>query len=464
MLRLTPFLAGPAGSCRWPASVERRSVRGLSGLAYRTKRSPAFIALALAYAGMLVGCSQQNEYKPPPDPTVKVSRPVQQTVTNYLEETGTTEAVQQVKIRARVTGFLEEVKFEDGEVVEEGDELYVIEPRPFLAKVSAAKAKKAQSEAALKLAQADLARAEGLYAKKVIATAEYDLAVAKKEAAEAQVEADAAAIEQADIDLSYTKVTAPFTGRVERTLVKRGNLVDGNAATHLTTVIQYDPIYANFNISERELLELRERAPRREKAELSEEEKKEIDFYLQRDNDEGFPFKGHFSYADLGVDQSTGTFMVRGVFPNPDYDIVPGLFVRIRVPIGVQENALLVPERAVGADQAGRFVLIVNSENTVERRDVTLGTKVKEMVVINQGLQADEWVVIEGVQRARPGANVQREEIKLPAPEQEHPTEEATRRSASSDSSDDTRGQTETREDARAEDENSTTAGDQANS
>lgn len=254
---------------------------------------------------LITGC-RKNEYQPPPPPTVSVAQPIRQAVTNYLEETGTTEAVERVEVRT------------------------------------------------------------------------------------------------------------PIAGRVGKTLIKAGNLVDGNEATHLTTVIQYDPIYANFNISERSLLRLMEQSPRRGTKEIK---KGDVKILLRRAGDTGFPFEGHLDYADLAVDQSTGTYMIRGIFPNPDLAIVPGLFVRVRIPIGVQEAALLIPERAIGSDQAGKYVFVVNSENRVERRDIVVGVKYTNMVVVEEGLDGEDWVITDGVQRSRPGAEVAPRRKKLAMPE-----------------------------------------------
>ena len=244
------------------------------------------------------------------------------------------------------------------------------------------------------------------------ATAETRVVQARSEynAALAAVDASRAALDRAELNLQYTDVTTPIAGRVERTLIKLGNLVGDNGATHLTTVVSYDPIHAYFNISERNLLRamVKSEDKPRERREIHE-----VPAFLQRAVDEGFPFEGNLDYADLGVQQSTGTFTLRAIFPNPDLTIVPGLFVRIRIPIGTIENAVLIPERSVGADQAGRFVMIVVEENLAERRNVELGTKFEEMVVITDGLSGAETVVIDGIQRARPGTRVTPQETEL---------------------------------------------------
>lgn len=362
---------------------------------------------------LIAGCTEKNVYQEPPPTNVKVASPVVQTVTIYLEETASTEAVARVAVRARVEGFLKSVNFEPGNMVKEGDLLYEIEPELYEARFESAEAELLARKARLMEAENDKTRQERIRAQNPGATSEATVVAAQAEfqAAEAAVMQAEAQLKQAKIDLNYTRVVSPINGRVGKTLVKPGNLVgSGGMATELTTVLQYDPIYANFNISERELLELRSTAEDSSTGEINREE---LRIGLSRENDPGFPFQGRFDYADLTVDQSTGTFMIRGIFPNPDRRIIPGLFVTVRLPIGTQENALLIPERAVAVDQAGRFLLAVNSENEVERRNVTVGMKVGEFVVIEQGLQGEDVVIIDGLQRSRPGAKVTPERIEL---------------------------------------------------
>ncbi|HUT95108.1 MAG TPA: efflux RND transporter periplasmic adaptor subunit [Thermoguttaceae bacterium] len=385
---------------------------------HQTGSKRAFVPFFGICAAVFTGCAQQAELPQREPPTAKVSRPLEQTVTEYLEETGTTEAVGRVDVRARVTGFLEQVNFEAGVEVRKGDVLYVIEQRPFIAARKAAEATRDAQKVELDRAEIEYQRELKLKERNATADTDVVTARAERDAAVAAVAAAEAALDQAKLDEEYTEVKAPISGRVGKTLVKLGNLVEKTAATHLTTIVSYDPIYANFNISERALLKLRER--RRPGAD--EIDKQQVKVLLGRATDPGFPFEGHFDYADLAVDQSTGTYAIRGIFPNADLDIVPGLFVRIRVPIGQQEGALLVPELAMGADQAGRYVLVVNSQDEVERRAVTVGSKYRsgdpqfgDMVVVEEGLQAADRVIIVGLQRARPGGKVRPEPVELPA-------------------------------------------------
>ena len=237
---------------------------------------------------------------------------------------------------------------------------------------------------------------------------------ASMEVAKAQIKAAQCSWSCAELELSYTVVESPIDGRVGMTLVDKGNLVGKSLTTHLTTVIRYDPIYATFNISEPLMLELRKLAGAREKP-----EDRKIEFLMGLGSEEGYPYKGTLDYADLGVDSSSGTYSIRGVFPNPDLELIRGLFVRIRIPIGKRMGALLVPESAVGADQEGRYVLLVKSEegaSKVERRAVTLGAKRGGMRVVLTGLEANESVIVRGIQRVRPGINVQPEQVELELP------------------------------------------------
>lgn len=352
----------------------------------------------------IVGCSQPNAYVPPPPPSVTVARPLVRTVTNYLEETGTTEPVERVEIRARVQGYLQEVRFQDGQDVKQGDPLYLIQPREYEANVAAAKAAVQSMDVSLTRAEIEVERQQNLLKDNATAKSNVDTAIAERDGALAALDAAKARLDLAQQDLEYTAITAPFDGRVERTLIREGNLVGGSEETLLTTVIKYDPIFVYFNINERALLEATKTkdGESRERMDLTQ-----IKASLRRTLDKGFPFEGHLDYADLGVDQSTGTFTLRAIFPNPHLKLLPGLFVRIRVPLGTTENAVLLPERCVAADQAGRYVMIVDGDqNLVERRNVTLGARFGEMVVVIEGLDGSETVVIDGLQRARPGVEV----------------------------------------------------------
>ncbi len=410
-MRFVYCVGGKLESVCEAAAVAAEFLAGfLRGFVVQCRRLSTRSIVWLMATGLL-GCAPPNAYQPPPPPKVTVALPVRQTVTNFLEETGTTEPVGMVSIRARVVGFLEQIKFEAGAEVQAGDTLYVIQDREFRAKVNAAKADVEAQEAALNLAEIEYARQQKMVSEQATPQSRVDQARAARDAAVASLDAAKAALDRAELDLDYTQVKTPISGRVGKTLVKLGNLVGEGDATHLTTVVNYDPIYVNFSISERSLLQIARRDDRDPEARRV---LTEIKAFMRRVVDSGFPFVGHLDYADLGVDQNTGTFMIRAVFPNPDKEILPGLFVRVRVPLGEVENAIFVPERSVAADQTGRYVMVVGKDNVVERRDVELGSEFDHMVVITQGLNGDERVVIDGIQRSRPGAVVTPSETTLP--------------------------------------------------
>jgi RND family efflux transporter MFP subunit len=364
--------------------------------------------------------SQSNEFIEPPPPKVTVAKPLQQEVIDYLEFTGTTYAFEEVEVRARVAGFLQSMNFTPGTKVEKGDLLFVIDPREYQAELNAAKAEQSSAEAQLKRAGIEFKRAEKLFKQKAGAQTEVVKWRGQRDVARADVLRAKAKVEKTGLDLSYTKVTAPITGRVGRNLVDLGNLVGEGEPTLLTTVTRYDPMYAYFNLNERDLLKVR--AMSRKKAQekgldLAEDSEIETDIqvFLELANEEGYPHQGKLDFAESGVDKETGTLQLRGVFPNPSpaFVLIPGLFVSLRMPVDKRENALLVTERAIGSDQSGRFLLAVNSENMVEKRPIRMGQLVDGLRVIEEGLQPDESVVVNGLQRSRPGAKVDPEQTDM---------------------------------------------------
>ncbi len=387
-------------------------------------------------AALLVGCGSgvpDNSYQPPPPPEVTVAKPLQQTVTLFIEENGETEAVERAEVRARVRGFLEEIKFEPGQKVEKDDVLYVIQRNEYQAALNSAKAALAAAEAAVQVSQAqigvvevevtraefDFKRFKSLLEKEAATQAQYDEALAARDAAvatheaakanalAAQADRDKAAanLEQAQLDFDYTLVKSPISGRITKTEIKLGNLVDDGSL--MATVVDRDRIFANFNVSDRAVLRLQQAAREQAGGDKPDEDYRTMTAALRREIDDGFPFEGRLDYIDQeGVDQATGTFALRAGFDNPDDMILPGLFVRIRVPIGQLDNALLIPERGLAKDQRGPYVLIVDADNKVGRRSVTIGQTYENMVVIQEGIGPDDRVLLDGGQRARPGSVV----------------------------------------------------------
>lgn len=370
---------------------------------------------------MITACkSEQNKYVEPPPPKVTVAHPLQQEVIDYLEFTGTTRAYEDVEVRARVAGFLQSMHFSPGTRVEKGALLFEIDPKEYLAELHAAQAELSSANARLKRAQTELERSELLFKQK--AGAEKDVVKWRgdRDIARASVLRAKAQVEKAQLNLGYTKVTAPITGRVSRNYVDVGNLVGEGEPTLLTKVTLNDPMYVYFNLSELDLLRVSTMYRKRvEEKGLNPDEdpdsRAEINLWLGLANEEGFPHEGVADFAESSVDPGTGTLQLRGVFPNPGPapKLFPGLFARLRMPIDKRSNALLVTERAIGADQSGNYLLAVNSDNEVEKRTIRMGRLVDGLRVIEEGIQPGERIIVKGVQRARPGAKVDPDQIDM---------------------------------------------------
>ena len=375
----------------------------------------------LALLWTLAACeSKRNEFVEPPPPKVTVAQPVQQEVIEYLNFTGNTRAVEEVEIRARVAGFLQSMHFAPGTRVDLKDLLFVIDPREYQAEYNAAKAELTAAKAQHHRAVIEYERAKRVFDKGAGRETDVVTWQGERDVALAAIERAKAKLERANLNLSYTKVTSPISGRVSRNKVDIGNLVGEGEATLLTTVSRYDPMYAYFNLNENDLLRVmsmyRERITQKGiNPDTDPDSKAEIPIFLALANEEGYPHEGIVDFAESGVDATTGTMQIRGVFPNSGTVkvLIPGLFARLRLPIGKQENALLVTERAIGADQGGTYLLTVNNENKVEKRMIRQGQLVDGLRVIEEGLQPCEWVIVKGVQRARPGAKVDPEKIDM---------------------------------------------------
>jgi len=362
-------------------------------------------AFLLALVAPIAVACGSNEYIEPPPPAVTVARPEGRSVTDYLEFTGTTTAINTVEIRARIQGFLQEVTFEEGEPVEEGDVLFVIEPDEYQARVKRVQATLEVARTGKALAEATLARLEKAFETRAVSELDVLEARAMADAAGAQIDSARAELESAQLDLGYTRIQAPISGRVGRKQVDLGNLVGADEKTLLTTIVQYDPIYAYFDMNERDLLAILNIGEQRADGDLRKRSKTPVE--LGRANDEGYPFEGYVDFADQEVDATTGTFLMRGLFSNPDpIKLLPGLFVRLRIPLEIREGVLRVTDRAIGSGQGGSFLLVVDDEDVVQHRPVETGALVDGLRVIESGIDASEWVVVNGLLRARPGSKV----------------------------------------------------------
>jgi RND family efflux transporter MFP subunit len=349
-----------------------------------------------------------------------VAKALQQDVTDYLEFTGTARAFEEVEVRARVPGFLQSMNFTPGTRVEEGAVLFVIDPREYEAELNAAQAELKSAQVRLQRAETEYARVKKLYEQKAAAQTRVVQWQSDRDVAKADVIRATSRLERARLNLSYTKVTTPITGRVGRNLVDLGNLVGEGEPTLLTKITKYDHMYVYFNLNERDLLRILAvyRKDVKEKGIDTEKDSArsaEIPIHMGLANEDGYPHKGVLDFAESGVDPDTGTLQMRGVFSNPEQPpkLIPGLFARIRMPVESRANALLVTERAIGADQGGRYLLTVNSENVVEKHPIRMGQLIDGLLVIEEGLQADAWVVVNGLQRARPGAKVDPQQIDM---------------------------------------------------
>jgi RND family efflux transporter MFP subunit len=382
--------------------------------------NPVALLTILLSLALLAGCERANEYAPPPPPKVTVALPQVQEVTDYLEFTGTTAASEWAEVRARVSGILLSMHFEPGTWVEQGDLLFVIDPAEYQADLQAAEAELAAAEAQYNRAKIEYSRALKLFKEKAGAEAEVVKWRVERDVASAEILRAKAKVDRAQLNMGYTQVSAPIDGRVGRDQVEIGNLVGESEATVLTEITDSEPMYVYFNLNERDLLRVLDtyRAQLKEQgleANLERNQEPEIPLYLGLANEQGYPHEGRYDFAESSVDSETGTLQLRGVFQNPGNPpkLLPGLFTRIRMPLGKRPDMPLVAERAIGNDQRGVYVLVVNAENVVERRSVKTGQRIDGLIVIEEGLQADERVVVKGVQRSRPGRAVDPEQVEM---------------------------------------------------
>jgi RND family efflux transporter MFP subunit len=360
--------------------------------------------VAALMIGAVAGCAPKNQFVAPPPPQVTVAKPLEREVADALEFTGWTQATGEVDLRSRVNGYLEKVNFVDGAMVKEGDLLFVIEQQPFKTALAAATAEYQKAQAAQQLARTEYARTQSLVERNASTQAELDVSAAQLATAEANVAAADALVRKAKSDLKYTEIRAPLAGRIGRHMVDAGNLVQSEQ-TSLAKIENYDPIYAYFSVSESDLLRYVDLTVEGGSS-LQALEKDPPKLYLGLSNEEGFPREGRFDFSERSIDRQTGTALQRGVFENKDWNLVPGLFVRIKAPVGKARPRLLVEERAVSTDQRGDYLLVVGDKNVVEYRPVKLGIVSEGMRVVEDGVGPDDLIVVNGLQRARPGAPV----------------------------------------------------------
>jgi multidrug efflux system membrane fusion protein len=342
-----------------------------------------------------------------------VSQPVLREVIEWDEYTGRLEAAQSVDVRARVSGYLQSVHFTDGASVEKGVLLFVIDPRPYQAELNRAKAALEQAIAQSERARKDFARAQQLIKTRAISQEEFDTRAADQRQAEEAIQAARAAVEAARLNVEFTQVRAPISGRISREFVTVGNLINGGTAdsTLLTRIISLDPIYCYFDVDERSYLKY-SRLWREDNG--TDPREANVPVYLGLTDERGFPHRGDLDFIDNRLDPNTGTMIGRAVFPNPNQRLIPGLFARIRLPGSSQYEALLLPDEAIGTDQTQRFAFVVDDQHTVEYRRVVLGPMIDGLRVIRDGLNTADWVIVNGMQRVRAGAKVDPQRQALP--------------------------------------------------
>lgn len=377
----------------------------------RLRWSLSVLAMAIAIAGS-EGCKpRQAAFVPPPPPEVQVAHPLVRTLPQTLDFTGFTSGIQQVDVRAQVKGYLVSRSVTGGERVKQGDTLFVIDPRPFQATVDQAKADVAQNDAKLRLAGIKLERVQ--QSGTAVSKTELDQAVADRDAAQAALDLSKAKLKQAEIDLDWTNVRAPIGGRISVNVPSVGSMVGDNSNEVLCQIIDDTTIYVTFNVPESVVLTMRKQY---DYSRPGEDGRPPIPVYIGFSNDgENYPYAGHYDASDPGFDPNTGTTQVKAIFENPNGEISPGAFARIRSVTG-QETVTLVPDAAVSTDQVGRYVMTVNDKGIVERTGVEVGSVVGQMRKILSPLPQDAQVVVNGLQRARPGVNVKPTLITLPEP------------------------------------------------
>ena len=366
-----------------------------------TVKRPLTLLVLSGLLALQAGCKEQPKPQPPPPPKVTVAQPVQQTVTDSLDLTGNTQAIYTVQLVARVVGYLEKVLFQDGQRVKKGQPLFVIQQNTYQDNLRQAEAAILQYRAQLQWTESQLDRYSNLIQHNAAARSDVENWKFQRDTAVANLRAAEAQRDLAKLNLDYTLVTAPFDGRMDRRLVDPGNLVGSGGSTVLAQINQIDPLYVYFNISDLDLARLLKVT----RGIPGSTDGRKWPVHAGLPSEDGYPHQGYLDFAAINLTTTTGTLLMRGVLPNTDGKILPGLYTRVRVSLE-QRSAMLVPEVAVGHDQQGDYLLVVNDKNVVERRGVTTGPSVESRRVIATGLSGGEWVIVNGLLKAAPGRQV----------------------------------------------------------
>lgn len=389
----------------WPEEVAPR--RGLRGGTTLLLLLLAVAAATLGYRYWGFWQTSQPAPSAPPPPTVTVAKPLVKELVEWKDFTGQFQAVESVDVRARVSGYLESINFTDGQVIKKGDLLFVIEPKPYELALETAKAQQAQAEAQLDLAKAQLERTAQLKQKDYATQETYDERLSQVNIATASRDAAIAAVDQAKLNLDYTRVTAPIPGRASLHELSVGNLVIGGTtgtSALLTTLVSLDPIHLFFNVSEADGMTYKRLV---QKGEIPSARDNKVEVEGELIDESNWPLKGTIDFVDNQYDRSTGTIRVRAAFPNPNYFITPGQFGRVRVPMSQLHPALLVPDAAVVTDQSTKMLFTVMPDGIVAPKPVELGPVVDgNLRIIHSGIDANDQVIVNGLLRARPGQKV----------------------------------------------------------
>jgi multidrug efflux system membrane fusion protein len=383
----------------------------------QTRFSPWRAALGVILAALAAACDQggqpQGAQPKAAPPSVSVAQPVQREIVERDEYTGRFDATQTVEIRARVSGYLNDVRFKDGQEVKQGDLLFAIDPRPFERALEQARAELFAASTKVENANLDVARGQPLLERKFISDKTFDDRMGLLRDAQAAVKVAEAKVKSAELDLSFATIAAPISGRIGRTMVTAGNWVSAGStsgATLLTAIVSHDPIYIYFDVSENNYIKYKRLAERGVKAGAADVG---APVEVALPDERGFPHKGRLDFLDNRLDQGTGTLRARAVLPNPAGLFSPGLFARVRVTGTPNYTALLLPDEAIGTDQTNKYVFVVGGDGTVERRNVRLGPLVEGLRVVREGVAGEDWVITRGLQRARPGLKVEPKRVAI---------------------------------------------------
>ena len=402
----------PTVEPRAPAREAPSATRGLAKRLFLLLLAVAVAALLYQYWGFWKG--EQAAQTAPPPPAVTVSKPLVREMQEWSDFTGQFEARESVEVRPRVSGYLESINFTDGQLVKRGDLLFVIEPRPFELALETAKAQQAQSEAQLELAKAQLERTAQLRKNDYATQETYDERVAQVNIATASRDAAIAAVNQAQLNLDYTRVTAPVAGRMGRHEVSVGNLImggTGGSTTLLTTIVSLDPIWLSFFVSEGDGMTYKRLV---QKGEVKSARDNTVEVQGQLMDEKEWTLKGTIDFVDNQYDRTSGTIRVRAAFPNPNLFITPGQFGRVRVPMSQNRPTMLVPDAAVVTDQSVKMLFTVAPDGTVVPKPVDLGPVTDDNLrVVRSGVTPDDEIIISGLLRARPGQKVTPEPGKI---------------------------------------------------